>query len=121
MRTGSSDCSPVILGQVTNDAMSQKAFYTKNSNVNPDSYPLVTLTPSSLPLTLRTLLPEDVTILTKLLSGPENTKDDLSVSKQWPAEMESMISEWLTVTPRPSRFNFLVLSVGVPIGISSFV
>ena len=94
-------------------------FYTHTSNSpNSKSLALATLTSSTLPLTLRTLLPHDIPVLAQLFSDPANTQDDLSVSKMSQAELETMINEWLIYTSPLKRINFLVLASGAPIGIS---
>jgi RimJ/RimL family protein N-acetyltransferase len=93
-------------------------FYTHVSNSKNKEYPFVTLASSTLPLELRTPTPEDVPALVALLSNPANTQDDLSVSQKTPAEMDDMISGWVTISEPLERLNFLVLASGVPVGCS---
>jgi len=93
-------------------------FYTRNHSSNSGGSSTITLTSSSLPLTLRTFLLEDIPILAKLLSNPANTQDDLSVSQKTSEEMEEMAKEWLVLSEPVARMNFLVLESGVPVGIS---
>jgi RimJ/RimL family protein N-acetyltransferase len=95
-------------------------FYNITTNSPSEALPTVILTSTTLPITLRTLLPSDTPALISILSNPANTEDDLSVSDLSEEKIKEIVDSWLIVSKPLSKRNFLILESGVPIGISGF-
>ncbi|KAH6665102.1 hypothetical protein B0J14DRAFT_606480 [Halenospora varia] len=98
-------------------------FYTYHrglEGVGDDRLKTIALTSNTLPLTLRTILPSDIPVLTQILLSPANVQDDLSVSNSTPQEIANMLQGWMKMTTPMSRFNLIVLVSGIVVGCSGF-
>ncbi|KAH8648296.1 acyl-CoA N-acyltransferase [Tricladium varicosporioides] len=98
-------------------------FYTYHRSlerVRSDSHKTITLSSNTLPLTLRILLPSDISTLTQILLDPANVQDDLSVSNSTPESIGQMLQEWMNVSTPMARFNLVVLISGTLVGCSGF-